>query len=105
MKRLLTLCAALFITSAHAATDMTDATQTLKCYFCHQTDGYLHAPSFRDIATRHSANKNAMVDVLAAKIIHGGAGNWGVVPMVANEHVSPQQAKALAEWILSLKQK
>jgi cytochrome c len=102
---LLLVSTALLFGSVQAAPDMEAATHDLKCYYCHQTEGYLHAPSFRDIASRYSANKTVMTDVLAAKIVHGGAGNWGVVPMVANDHVSPQQAKDLAVWILSLKQK
>jgi cytochrome c len=38
--------------------------------------------------------------VLAGKIILGGAGNWGIVPMVANDQVSMTEARQIAEWIL-----
>ena len=44
-----------------------------------------------------------MIDVLAQKIIDGGAGNWGVVPMVPNEHVSLDEARQIVAWILGLK--
>ncbi len=36
------------------------------------------------------------------KIIVGGTGNWGVVPMVPNEHVSIDEARAISRWILDL---
>jgi len=41
-----------------------------------------------------------MTDVLAGKIIRGGGGNWGNVPMVANQRVNEEQARIMAEWIL-----
>jgi cytochrome c len=43
-----------------------------------------------------------MVDVLAEKIILGGGGNWGFVPMVPNEHVTEADARRIALWILGL---
>jgi len=42
-----------------------------------------------------------MTEVLARKIILGGGGNWGVVPMVPNEHVSATDAHSIAGWILN----
>lgn len=38
----------------------------------------------------------------AQKIILGGAGDWGIVPMVPNEHVSMANVRRLAAWILGL---
>jgi cytochrome c len=40
---------------------------------------------------------------LAAKIIKGGSGVWGAVPMPANPQVSEAEAKKLAIWVLSVK--
>ena len=73
-----------------------------RCIACHDTDKPLIGPPYRAIAARHAANSDVMVDVLAQKIIVGGAGNWGVVPMVPNEHVSLDEARAISRWILSL---
>ena len=39
-------------------------------------------------------------EILAEKVISGGGGNWGVVPMVANEHVKKNEALTMANWIL-----
>ena len=44
-------------------------------------------------------------DYLANAIRHGGRGRWGAVPMPAQPQVSPEQAKAIAAWILSLADK
>ncbi len=73
-----------------------------RCVACHALSKTLLGPSYAAIAARHSANKELMVEVLAQKIIVGGAGNWGVVPMVPNEHVSLEEARAIARWILNL---
>ena len=73
-----------------------------RCNACHDVDKTLLGPSYRAIAARHAANEAVMVDVLAQKIIDGGGGNWGVVPMVPNEQLSFDEARRIARWILSL---
>jgi cytochrome c len=73
-----------------------------RCFACHDMDTVLLGPPYRAIAARHAGERDLMTDVLAQKIIHGGAGNWGVVPMVPNEHVSLSEARAISQWILSL---
>ncbi len=54
------------------------------------------------VAQRYAGQGDAMVDYLAGKIRSGGRGAWGAVPMPAQTHVSPEDARALSEWILSL---
>ena len=72
------------------------------CHGCHSVDTLLLGPPYRAIAALHAARKDVMIGVLAQKIIVGGGGNWGVVPMVPNEHVTEAQARQMAEWILGL---
>lgn len=74
-----------------------------RCYICHQTDKVSLGPPLKAIAARHAARKDIMTDVLARKIVHGGGGSWGVVPMVPNQWVSLEQARVISEWILTLK--
>ena len=74
--------------------------QERRCYPCHNQSENLLGPPYTAIAERHAKNKDAMVEVLAEKIIVGGAGNWGVVPMVPNEQVSREEARVIAQWIL-----
>jgi cytochrome c len=73
-----------------------------ECYACHATSEIRIGPSYQMISARHSARKDVMEEVLARKIILGGSGNWGVVPMVANEKVSLAEARLVAQWILHL---
>jgi len=73
-----------------------------RCEACHQVSEPSLGPPYVAIAARHAPSSDVMVDVLARKIVHGGGGNWGVVPMVPNQWVSVDDARAMAEWILGL---
>jgi cytochrome c len=74
--------------------------RSLRCYSCHSATEQLIGPPYVAIASRYGQDRAAMVQVLARKIVLGGGGNWGVVPMVPNEHVKPAEALLLATWIL-----
>jgi cytochrome c len=76
--------------------------QAARCGACHLMSEPLLGPPWVAIAARHAARKEVMVDVLAHKIVHGGGGNWGIVPMVPNQWVSIDEARVIAQWILNL---
>ena len=101
MKRALYALAALAALSAPAFADQALATAK-NCMACHATDKKLVGPSYKEVAAKYAGQKDA-VDRLAAKIIKGGAGVWGPVPMPANAQVSDAEAKKLAAWVLSQK--
>jgi cytochrome c len=88
--------------AAYAQEDGARLVENARCYICHQMTEYSLAPPYLAIAARHAPRREVMVDVLASKIVHGGGGNWGVVPMVPNQWVSPADARIMAAWILSL---
>src|SRR5687767_10081870 len=71
------------------------------CYACHQMESASNGPPWRAIAARHAARKELMRDALVSKIIRGGGGNWGLVPMVPNQRVSEDDARVMAEWVLA----
>jgi cytochrome c len=72
------------------------------CDECHAIQEVRIGPPFQAVALRYSTEGPAAEERLARKIINGGAGNWGNIPMVANERVSLEDARAIAHWILSL---
>lgn len=72
------------------------------CMSCHAVERKVLGPSFKDVAAKYKDTKGAG-DLLAHKIMKGGAGVWGPVPMPANTQVSEADAKKLAAWILSTK--
>ena len=71
------------------------------CMACHAVDHKVVGPSYKDVAARY-AGKNAS-DMLAKKIMEGGSGAWGPVPMPANPQVNAADARKLATWILEQK--
>ena len=92
----------LFSQLAGAQTEGERLVEEARCYACHQLTETLLGPPYIAIAARHAPRKNVMVDVLARKIVSGGGGNWGVVPMVPNQWVTIEEARIMSEWILGL---
>ena len=72
------------------------------CMACHAVDKKLVGPSYKDVAAKYAGQAGA-ADKLAQKIIKGGSGVWGPVPMPANAQVNEADAKTLANWVLSVK--
>jgi streptogramin lyase/cytochrome c551/c552 len=87
--------------SAAGAADGASLVRTNRCYGCHHMTEPLLGPPYKTIAARYGTNRELMTEVLARKIVLGGGGNWGVVPMVPNEQVSATDAHAIAAWILN----
>jgi cytochrome c len=92
---------ALTFGSAPAFADAALATAK-NCVACHSVDKKLVGPSYKDVAAKYATQPDA-ADKLAGKIMKGGAGTWGPVPMPANAQVSPDEAKKLVAWILTQK--
>ena len=72
------------------------------CLACHQVDKKVVGPSYKDVAAKYAGDKDA-ANKLAQKIMKGGSGVWGPVPMPANPQVSEAEAKQLAAWVLTQK--
>ncbi len=72
------------------------------CLACHAIDKKLVGPAYKDVAQKYVGQKDA-ASKLASKIMKGGSGVWGAVPMPANTQVSEAEAKTLANWVLTLK--
>ena len=72
------------------------------CIGCHKLDKKLIGPSYLEIAKKYSlTDKN--VAYLTGKIIKGGSGVWGAIPMSAHASLKKDDAKSMATYILSLK--
>jgi len=72
------------------------------CMSCHAIDKKVVGPAYKDVAKKYAGDAKA-ADALATKVIKGGSGVWGPVPMPANAQVNDAEAKKLVAWILSLK--
>lgn len=75
---------------------------TSDCLTCHKINEKSTGPAYTDVANKYPAT-DATIDTLASKIIHGGAGNWGQVPMTPHPALSLDSAREVVRYILSLK--
>ncbi len=103
MKRVLLTFAALAAVTAAAPAMADEALAKAKnCMACHSVDKKLVGPAYKDVAKKFAGKPGAQ-ETLANAIVKGSSGVWGAVPMPPNANVSPDEAKKLAAWVLSLK--
>jgi cytochrome c len=87
-----------------SASDLVIGKQALTksdCLACHKVEGTLVGPSYTDVAKKYPATE-ANYDKLVQKVIAGGAGNWGSVPMSPHPSLAPTDVKKMVQYILSL---
>lgn len=70
------------------------------CNTCHNAQSKIIGPALVDIAKKY---KESDIDMLAQKVIKGGSGNWGTVPMTAHPDLAVADAKEMVKYILSVK--
>lgn len=92
-----------------AGTNTTDVPALMKakrCVLCHDQTERRVGPPYNMIATFYAKNdRNKTLQKLINKILKGGGGTWGPIPMPASENVSEDEAKVMANWILDLNKK
>jgi len=75
--------------------------QSKNCLACHTVENKIVGPSFKDIAVKYKNDKTAEAR-LVKKVIVGGVGVWGQIPMPANL-VTEAESRILVQWVLSRK--
>ncbi len=71
------------------------------CMACHKQQEKSIGPSYMDIATKYKGDDSA-VEYLSQKIISGGGGVWGEIPMAAHPQLSAEDAADISKYILNL---
>jgi cytochrome c len=106
MKRTLMMVGMLVATSFASQAAMADAGLDLakakNCLACHAVATKLVGPAYKDVAAKYAGQKDAE-GKLVTKVMKGGSGVWGAVPMPANPQVSEAEAKTLVKWVLAQK--
>ena len=72
------------------------------CRTCHKDDAKLIGPAYKDVAKKYPSTPEN-VKTLAEKVMKGGQGNWGEIPMAGHPNLSMEDASAMVEYILSMK--
>lgn len=72
------------------------------CTGCHQVERKLIGPAYADVAAKYE-NTEENVAMLAQKVIAGGVGVWGEIPMSAHVGLSEEDAKDMVRYILLLR--
>jgi cytochrome c len=75
------------------------------CLTCHKVDEPLTGPPYRDVANKYASQAPGIIPQLAEKIIKGGTGVWGQVPMLPHPTISQADAETMVKYILLLKNK
>ena len=74
------------------------------CMACHDIGAKQVGPAYKDVAKKYAGQKDAEAK-LVKKVLEGGSGVWGPIPMAPNKNmgVTEADAKKLVAWVLSLK--
>ncbi|SFU35685.1 c-type cytochrome [Pseudoduganella namucuonensis] len=88
--------------AAQSAMANADLAKAKNCMACHAVANKVVGPAFKDVAAKYAGQKDAEAKLMG-KVIKGGSGTWGAIPMPANPQVSEAEAKTLVKWVLAQK--
>ena len=95
------VAAAGLVVSASASANE-ELAQKSACLACHAVDKKIVGPAFKDVAAKYKDDKGAEAK-LVEKVMKGGRGVWGQIPMPPNVNVKEEDVKTLVKWVLSQK--
>jgi cytochrome c len=72
------------------------------CFACHMADTPSAGPAYKTVALKYKDDL-AAPERLAQKVLSGGAGTWGQIPMPPHPQHSLDQIRRMIHWVLSLK--
>ncbi len=101
MKTIVALLSVAGVLAATPALANQDLATKKGCMACHAVDKKLVGPAYKEVAAKYKGQKDAEAK-LADKVIKGGKGAWGEVPMPPNAAVTPDEAKTLVKWVLAM---
>lgn len=106
------VAAGLMVAGSAMATDMPAIAKKNNCTACHAIDKKVVGPAWMDVSKKYQGAANfkyngkeyPLAEGLAMKVSKGGSGNWGSMPMPANDPAGSKQAdiKELVHFILDL---
>lgn len=73
------------------------------CFSCHKLREVATGPAYGDVALKYE-NNEANINMLADKVIKGGQGVWGQIPMSPHPTISKEDASQMIKYILLLRE-
>ena len=104
MKRVLiiagiTVC---FLSVPAFADNGKDLAKKAGCLNCHAVDMKVVGPAYKEVAAKYKGDATAEAKLIK-KVMEGGSGVWGKMPMPANRgKITDEELKTTVGWILSL---
>jgi cytochrome c len=100
LARSLTVLSAIFLSGTAFANE--ELAKSKGCLGCHAVDHTVVGPSYKDVAAKYAGQPD-VVPKLVEKVMKGGGGTWGQMPMPPNPQVSADETSKLVQWVLGLK--
>lgn len=100
-KLIISLCSVMVLFTSHQLLADEALAKSKNCLACHSVANKIVGPAFKDVAAKYKGDDAALA-ALSNKIIKGGGGVWGGIPMPPNATTSEAEAEILVKWILSL---
>ena len=72
------------------------------CLTCHKTSEKNIGPAYKEVAAKYE-NTEANIKMLAARVIKGGSGNWGAIPMTPHPQLKQEDVEQMIKYIFLLK--
>jgi cytochrome c len=73
------------------------------CLTCHKVNEASTGPAYSLVAERYKDAADTTITRIAGKIIAGGSGLWGTVPMTPHPQISQVDAEQMVKYVLLLK--
>ena len=77
------------------------------CTTCHrvqkESSGATIGPAYSDVAAKYAPAADTTIDRLVKKVISGGSGVWGTVPMTPHPAMKAEDVKTIVTYIMTLK--
>ena len=91
-------------TSNDKALELIGSSDCTTCHRLHKdAPGAAIGPAYSDVAAKYAPAADTTVNRLVKKIIAGGSGVWGAIPMTPHPALKEADVKEMVEYILTLK--
>jgi cytochrome c len=86
------------------ALDLIGSSDCTTCHRLHEaSQGSSIGPAYDQVAAKYSPAADSTIERLVKKVISGGSGIWGTVPMTPHPNLQADDVKTMVTYILSLK--